>query len=112
MTTGRMLPEPFADLERFASTWVLPSANERYQRRLESSMPEMQDFYDSMVARGDAIWAYFDDYGIDDLPEEGVNLLWMLCSLSAVSFAIDVFKQPKVIDSGDTELPFTFEPVP
>ena len=44
------LPEEFADLERF-SDWCLPTEEERYAKRLASSMDEMQELYDAGLAR-------------------------------------------------------------
>jgi len=44
------LPEEFADLERF-SDWCLPTEEERYSKRLNSTMAEMQELYDAGMAR-------------------------------------------------------------
>ena len=110
--TNALLPQAFSDLEPFASRWVLPTANERYQRRLESSVAEMQAFYDATVARGDEIFAYLDQFPYEELPDEARNLLWLMCSLSAVSFAVDIFMRPEVIDAEGVDLPFLIEPVP
>jgi hypothetical protein len=112
MTAESLLPAPFADLEPFAKTWVLPTANERCQRRMDSSMAEMQAFYDAVLPRGDEIFDYLDQFDFTDLPETAVHLLWLLCSLSVVSFAVDVFKQPLVPDAGEAVLPFVLEPSP
>jgi len=109
MTTN-LLPDQFADLEAFARTWVKPSANDRYQLRLDSTMEEMQAFYDAMMARGDALWAYLDQFAYDDMPEQAINVLWLMCALSTVSFACDVFKQPEIPDADGAFLPFTVEP--
>ena len=38
------LPAEFADLERFTD-WCLPTEQERYTKRLNSTMAEMQQFY-------------------------------------------------------------------
>jgi len=111
-TTEALLPEQFADLEPFARVWVLPTCEERYQRRLNSSMEDMQAFYEAMLPRGDEAFAYIDRFDFVDLPEKAVHLMWLLCSLSAVSFATDVFRQPRVIDSAGAELPLVVEPVP
>jgi hypothetical protein len=46
-----LLPDEFADLERFAADWVLPTERERYAKRLSSSMDQMQAFYDAAFAR-------------------------------------------------------------
>src|SRR3546814_584924 len=40
------LPAQFAELERFID-WALPSETERYDKRLASTMDELQDFYDT-----------------------------------------------------------------
>jgi hypothetical protein len=112
MTSVRLLPEQFADLEPFAQTWVLPTANERCQRRLESSMEEMQAFYKATLPRGDEMFDYLDQFDFEDLPEPAVHLMWLLCSLSAVSFSVDVFKQPGVPDSAGATLPIVLEPEP
>ena len=107
-----MLPEQFAELEPFVSSWALPRAHDRYQRRLSSSMDEMQAFYDAISARGEEAIAYLDQFDLDDLPEPALRLFWMLCSLSTVSFAIDIYKQPKVPDSGAAYLDWIVEPGP
>ena len=112
MADSPLLPEEFSDLEPFAVRWVRPTANERCQLRLESSMSEMQAFYDAAVLRGDAIFAYLDSFPYEELPEQAVNLLWLMCALSVISFSVDVFKQPGVIDADGVDLPFTVEPVP
>jgi hypothetical protein len=111
-TTETLMPEEFAELEPFARVWVLPTTDERCNKRLESSMQEMQAFYDATLPRGDEMFAYIDQFDFDDLPEKAVNVLWLLCSLAVVGFAVDVFKQPKIPDSGDAVLPFIVEPAP
>src|SRR5665213_2696868 len=53
------LPEEFADLERFVD-WCLPTEEERYAKRLNSSMAEMQELYDAGMARLEDIMVYVD----------------------------------------------------
>jgi len=78
-----MLPAEFADLERF-SEWCLPTEQERFAKRLASSMAEMQAFYDAITppaVTGDAkavANAVAADLGIDTvfaevLPGDKVN---------------------------------------
>ena len=110
MTTKTLLPDQFAELEHFARKWVKPSANDRYQERLDSTMEEMQAFYDATLPRGDELFAYIDQFPYDDLPEQAVNAIWLLCALSVVSFACDVFMQPMIPDADGAFLPFTVEP--
>jgi hypothetical protein len=107
-----VLPAPFADLERFTAKWAVPDANERYERRLASEMEELQEFYDAAVARGEEVMAYLEQCPYEDLNEADTNLMWLYCSLSAVSFAIDVFRQPTVPETGGASMPWTVVPYP
>ena len=112
-TTGvGRLPVEFVDLEPFAATWCLPTVNERAAQRLASTMDELQAFYDATVPRAEDAIVYLNRFDIDDLPDNAVQLFYLLCSLSVISFAVDVFKQPKVPDSGAGILPVTIEPGP
>jgi hypothetical protein len=111
-TTTGLLPAGFEDLEPFAEVWALPSLNERHAKRVSSTMPELQAFYDAVVPRLEDAISHLDTYPVDDLPEAETRLFWTLCSLSLISFAVDVFKQPKVIDSGDGDIPAVLEPGP
>lgn len=110
--TGTMLPAEFADLERFATTWVRATERERYDQRLASSMAELQEFYDAISARAPEALTYLDQFDLDDMPEQQLNLMRMLYALCTISFAVDCFKQPKMPDSGSAYLDVTHEPYP
>lgn len=112
MTIEAMLPEQFAELEPFARDWALSDGGERYERRLASSMAELQAFYDAVFPRAEEMMSYLDQFELDDLPEKALHLMWLLYSLSIVSLAVDIFKQPKVPESGATYLRWLAEPVP
>jgi hypothetical protein len=104
------LPSEFADLERF-SDWDLPTEPERYAKRLASSMAEMQDFYDAAFGRLEDAISYLDKFPLDDLPDDARALMHVMQSLVMVSFPVEVWKQPKVPDSGATHLDCVQEPV-
>lgn len=107
-----MLPPEFADLEPFAATWSLPTERDRYDRRLASTMAELQAFYDAIFPRAIAVLDYLDPIPLDELPDEALNLLRMCYALSTISFAVDCFKQPRIPDSGSAYLDIVHEPVP
>jgi len=107
-----LLPREFADLEPFVATWSLASEADRYEQRMSSSMAEMQAFYDAVAPRADAAIAYCDRFPFDELPEDALRLLHLVYSLITVSFAVEVWLQPRVPDSGSTSLPCFTEPVP
>jgi hypothetical protein len=104
------LPSEFSDLQRF-SDWILPSEPERYAKRLSSSMAEMQDFYDNAFPRLEDAIGYLDKFPLDDLPDDARALMHLMQSLVNVSFPVEVWKQPKVPDSGATYLDCIREPV-
>jgi hypothetical protein len=97
MTTT--LPPDFSNLEQFAD-WVLDTEAERYAKRLASSMDEMQAFYDAAFPRIDAALGYLDGFDLYALPEDAKNLLYLYCSLVNASFPVEVWRQPRVPDSG------------
>jgi hypothetical protein len=106
------LPAVFADLERFTDTWCLTSETERFERRLASSMADMQAFYDAFFPRLEEAIDFCDKYALDDLPEDVANLLALVYSLISVSMAIEIFHQPKTIDAADAVLTRIRDPRP
>jgi hypothetical protein len=107
-----MLPAPFADLERFAPTWSLPTEAERWRQRHACTMRELTEFYDACFPRLEEAIEYCDRFPLDDLPADVTCLLQLVYSLVLVSMAIEVFGQPKTIDASDAVLDRTREPAP
>jgi hypothetical protein len=108
-TSVSTLPADFADLEPFAE-WAIPTERARYAKRLSSTMEDLQAFYDAALPRMDAAAAYLEQFDITALPDEAKRLLWLYCSLVTVSFPVEVWRQPKVPDSGSTSLDAVAEP--
>ena len=106
-----VLPSEFADLEPY-SDWSLATERERYQKRLSSSMDQMQAFYDQALPRLDHAMSYLDQFALPDLPEDARRLLWLCYSLVNISFPVEVWRQPRVPDSGAASLDLVREPVP
>jgi hypothetical protein len=106
MTT---LPPEFSDLEPF-SDWCLESERERYAKRLSSSMAELQAFYDAAFPRLEPAMEHLDRYELDALPDDARRLLWLCYSLVNVSFPVEVWRQPRVPDSGAASMDEIVEP--
>ena len=106
-----VLPAGFADLERFAD-WCIASEPERYAKRLASSMEEIQAFYDALVPRAEAVLEYLDRYTLDDMPQEALQLMYLMYSLITVSFAVECWRATRVPDSGAARIDCLAAPVP
>jgi hypothetical protein len=107
-----LLPPQFSDLERFARDWCLASEPERYAKRLASSMDELQAFYDALFPRAEEAMAYLDELPLHDLPDDAQRLLQLLYSLILVSFAVEIWRQPYIPDTGTASFELELEPVP
>jgi hypothetical protein len=105
-----MLPADFVDLEPLAEKWCLATEPERYEARLASSVEEMQAFYDAVTARAEAAMAYLERFPLDALPEDARNLLHLLYSVVQVSFPVEVWRRPRVPDTGATSFNSFTEP--
>ena len=102
-------PSEFADLEPFAE-WALERERDRYAKRLASTMDELQTFYDAAFPRLEDAMAYLDALDFNALPADASRLLWLCYSLVNVSFPVEVWRQPRVPDSGAASIDLIVEP--
>ena len=100
---GEATKTPFAE-------WAIPTERARYAKRLSSTIDELQAFYDAALPRMEAAEAYLGQFDVNALPDDAKRLLWLYCSLVTVSFPVEVWRQPKVPDSGSTSLDAVAEP--
>jgi hypothetical protein len=105
------LPPAFADLEPFAD-WALPSERDRYAKRISSTQDELQAFYDAAFPRLQESTDHLKGIALDGISEEDQNLLWLFCSLVTVSFPFEVWRQPRVPESGASSFDVYAEPRP
>jgi len=103
------LPAEFADLEPFAD-WCLPTEDERYDKRIASTMDELQAFYDAAFPRLPDAMAHLDSLDLENLPSDATHLLWLCYSLINISFPIEVWRQARVPDSGAASMDAIVEP--
>lgn len=104
------LPPAFSDLEPFVADWALPTRAQRYEARLSKPFDELVRFYDAVAPRAEEAIAYLNLLDIDDLPEDAAALLHMLYSMILVSYAVNVFKQNRIPDSGAAFFEMVAEP--
>jgi hypothetical protein len=97
----RLLPESFQDLELIAAVWSLATERERNRKRLSSSMEEIQAFYEALLPRLEAVIAYLNQLPLDSMTGDAQRLMYLTLSLAEVAPAVELFKQPGVVDGYD-----------
>ena len=75
-------------------------------------MDEIQEFYDAIMPRAEAAMQYLDKLPLDDLPEDAWRLLKLLYSLIVMSFAVEIWKQPYIPDTGTAQFELKIDPIP
>ena len=104
------LPPEFSDLEPFVANWALPTRAQRYEARLSRPFDELVSFYDAVAPRAEEAIAYLNGLDIDRLPDDATTLLHLLYSMILVSYAVNVFKQNRIPDSGAAFFEMVAEP--
>ena len=108
--TERQLPEGFSELEQWVDHWALPTRAERYAARLDRPYPELVAFYDGIAPHAERAIAYLDGLDINDLPPDAKRLMHLLYSMILVSYAVNIFKQNRIPDSGAAFFEMVAEP--
>ena len=88
-----LLPSAFTELEPFVD-WSLDSEAERLQKRLASSMEEIQAFHCAMLGRIEEALEHLNGFPLDQMPEPEQRLLNMALSLAEVWVAVELYKRP------------------
>jgi len=109
-TDTRLLPEGFEELEPFVADWAKSTRAERYAMRLSKTFDELGEFYDAVAPRAEEAIGYLNGLDLTDLPEDAQRLLHMLYSMILVSYAVNIFMQPRIPDSGAAFFDMVAEP--
>ena len=105
-----VLPPDFADLEPFAD-WALPTEGERYGKRLASTMDELQAFYDAALRGWRTAPTTSSRSPRRHLRGRRAPAL-AVQSLVTASFPVEVWRQPRVPESGASSFDCVVEPTP
>jgi hypothetical protein len=107
---GTSLPDSFSELEPYVADWALATRKERYAARLDRPFDDLVAFYDSVAPRAEEAIAYLDELNVNALPDDATRLLHMLYSFILVSYAVNVFNQNRIPDSGSAFFDMVAEP--
>lgn len=95
---ARLLPDGFADLERFVPDWVQPDAVARMAKRQGTPIAALREFYDAMLPRGEAVLAHLRGHQLGELAGPEENLLRLMLMLAEVAPAVEWYGDPRVYD--------------
>ncbi|MBV9951593.1 MAG: hypothetical protein JO291_06560 [Acidimicrobiia bacterium] len=104
------LPEGFEDLEPWVADWARPTRAERYEARLSKTYDELAEFYDAIAPRAEEAIAHLDGLDLAALGDDDARLMQLLHSMILVSYAVNVFQQPRIPDSGSAFFDMVHEP--
>ncbi|MGC9542141.1 hypothetical protein [Streptomyces sp. UG1] len=106
---ANVFPPEFAALEPFAD-WAVHGERARYAKRVNSTMEELQAFYDTAFPLLEKGTAYLENVSLDGISDEDKHLLWAFCALVTVAFPVEAWGQPRVPDSGPAGIDAVVEP--
>ncbi len=95
LPTRGLLPPGFEDLEPFVDYWVRSTNDERWRQRSKASMPDIQRFYDTMLARAEDAIAHLDAFPLGQMPADAECLFKLLLSLAQAAVAVEMHGQPR-----------------
>ena len=96
ISNERVLPAGYEELEPFVAEWALPENMQRYIKRVNSTMEELQGFYDAVEPRAAEGIALLDNYPIAEIDGPEARLMHLLLMLIDVSLAVEVYKTPSL----------------
>ena len=90
-----LLPKPFAGLCNQLH-FALPTIKERLRKRTQSTMPELQAFYDAVSPQMDAIMVYLVDFPADErkLEPPVLRLVHLAKAFFEVAMSIELLHAP------------------
>lgn len=94
------LPSDFSDLQGF-SAWALATETARAQRRRDSTLDELREFYDAMLPRLMAVLEYLNGFPLSRMPAPELALFQMSLAFAEIA--------PFVEQYGRTVLPEIFD---
>lgn len=92
----RLLPEQFSDLEPFVAYWAVEGHESRRYQRHDTTMAEIQRFYDAVYPRADEAMTYLEPLGLRDLTGADRRLAQLVLSLGQASMAVEVHHEARV----------------
>lgn len=88
------LPVAFKELEGFVQEWAFPKFSQRQEKRLRSSMADIQAFYDAMMPRLSDAVEHLNRFPLDKMPLPERQLLELCLSLANIGNCVALWHAP------------------
>jgi hypothetical protein len=93
--TDITLPKGYKDLQQWGD-WSLGTMIERRDRRANSSMEDIQAFYDAVLPRLDAILDHLSATKLDQMDASSEALMNLALTLAEMAPAVEQFFEPTI----------------
>lgn len=96
-TESSCVPENFAHLNVYASEWALPSEKARKDKRRNSTLKNIETFYNAMSLEIEEIADYLShkEYSSNGLSENAKTLYLMALMYMECAMAVEILKSPE-----------------
>ena len=100
--SARLLPDGFAELEKYAG-WILPTEAARMAKRRASTLEDLKALYDAMLPRLDDVLSHLNKFQLGAMPEAEERLLRLSYALAEVTPFVEQYRRvvlPELFDEG------------
>ena len=91
---SELLPTRFAALEPYADVWALKDTGARLRQRMQSSMAELEAFYQGMLPHLEAALLYLDEFEFGKLPPAQLRLHWLTLATAEAALSVEIYRSP------------------
>lgn len=88
--TTQALPAQFAHLEPWLAEWALTTERDRYQKLHRVTLPELREFYDTMLPEMEAVMTYLKTQPIDGMASDAKNLFHLAMTFAETAHPLDL----------------------
>lgn len=91
----------FHHLSDYIESWGLPTREARLEKRLESTLEELKDFYDAISPHLNDIIGFLNSWPLDKIPEEHRGLADTALMMCEVDNPVNKWRSPTLDDGVD-----------
>jgi hypothetical protein len=89
-TETRLLPDDFSDLQPFVHDWALTTEKDRFDRLHSITIDQLKPFYDTMLARMDAVLDYLNQFRMGGMPSDARTLFDLSMTFAETAHPLDL----------------------